>query len=188
MTFVQCNDRAIVSKTDSRAYSFARADGRRMLLVGAAVTHFRAGGARKANGADPKVDPTLTSAWFPLGTLGGQCFTTTEAAVDAPALAPASGSVARLVPAFVRTEALSNAIPVPGGGSETGPSVMALSPRTAALSGRSLRAPPRRQDRKVRSMAILLRVPVWRPPCVRPKPYAGRSRGPRGQFRHLNPV
>jgi hypothetical protein len=107
----------------------------------------------KANGADPKVDPTLTDAWIPEGTLGDRCrCLRPKSPALSPALAPASGSVGRLV----RTEVLS-----------VHPAVPRPNLRPVASNGCALRPKPSNAPsapgREIRPMATLLRVLLERP-------------------------
>jgi hypothetical protein len=158
---------------------------------GADNARFEAGrGSRRsphANGADPKVDPTLTGAW----SFRGRHLAPSVVAVGrrsceripralSPALAPASGSVGGFGSGCSGPKP-QLAVPAPAGGSET--DFPWWPPASgSARSGRNLRVCFLGERPENRPMAALLRVPLKRPACVGPKSSSIRSRRPRGQL------
>lgn len=148
---------------------------------------WRASRSSKANGADPKVDPTLTGAWSFRGrhlapsvvAVGRRSCERISRALS-PALAPASGSVEGFGSSRSGPKP-QLAVSAPSGGSETDlpwwPPAFG-----GARSGRNLRVCSLGERPENRPMAALLRVPLERSPCAGPKSFAWRSRRPRGQL------
>lgn len=106
--------------------------------------------ARNANGADPKVDPTLTSAWIPRDTWHPVSLPSIPGRnrfrrALSPALAPASGS-------FRWSVQIRRSFPVPPGGSETDFPGSRL--ERLHRSGRSLRDASSAKDRVDRPMVV----------------------------------
>ncbi len=141
----------------------------------------RTGGASpNANGADPKVDPTLTGAWsFRRRRLAPSVVAVGPRSEDrfplalSPALAPASGSV--------RWRFGSEDPRPPSGGSETRSSVV-VTRRWRRKPGRSLDALPVGRPGSPGRWWHCFRVLLERSICFEPKFSACRSRRPRGQL------
>jgi hypothetical protein len=143
-------------------------------------------GRPNANGADPKVDPTLTGAWIPKDTwhpVSLPAFPIEDRIRRAlsPALAPASGSVKRSV-------RVRRSFPVPPGGSATD---LPLASRLKRLhrSGRNLCDASSASDRRNRSMVTF----SWRSSrTISPLPAEAFCKGDledrTGECRHLEMV